>query len=61
MAASLSGTITGPPRYTTIGDSTDEVIDLAKAVAHERPHLSQLTNAVVTEARWHLNGTHPSS
>ncbi|WP_194786291.1 hypothetical protein [Actinomyces haliotis] len=22
MAASLSGTITGPPRYTTIGDST---------------------------------------
>lgn len=49
----------GRPRPLT--SVRDEVIDLAKAVAHERPHLSQFTDAVVTEARWHLNGTHPSS
>jgi hypothetical protein len=49
----------GRPRALT--GVRDEVIDLAKAVAHERPHLSQFTDAVVAEARWHLNGTHPSS
>lgn len=36
----------------------NEVVDPVESVAQVRPHLSQFTDAVVTESRRHLSGTH---